>query len=146
MSEQNPPQQLAVPTNRPAEQLPVPAGASPERLPVPAYTDESLRALVKRAESGDQASLPEMRRLLALPGVGATLTLASRVCDALLNKLAGQNLLAREMTAHEVRAMRQELLGPVPTVVERLLVDEVVVAYWISNGSMSAGTLMTIPT
>ena len=129
MSETNPPRQLPVPTNSPVEQLPVPTRASPERLPVPAYTDESLHALVKRAESGDEATLPELRRLLALPGVGATLDLARRVRDTLLDKLTGRNLLNRELVSIEANRLRDELLGTAATPVERLLVEQIVIAW-----------------
>jgi hypothetical protein len=123
------PNQLPVRTNRPAENLPAPTEPPTERLPVPAYTEQSLRALVRRAESGDEKTLPELRRLVGHPGVGDVVGLASRVRSKLLRKLTGENLLVREMTTLEMKTLRQELLGPAPTVIERLLVDEVVVAW-----------------
>lgn len=123
------PNQLPVPMNTPVENLPAPTEPPTERLPAPLYTEQSLRALVKRAESGDTKSLPELRRLVEHPGVNSVIGLARRVRDQLLNKLAGHNLLVREMTVREIDAMRRELLGPSPSVIERLLVDEVVVAW-----------------
>ena len=134
MSEKNPPQQLPALTNSPAEQLPVPTDASPERLPVPKYTEKSLRALVNRAQAGDEKILPELRRLLDLPGVPAIFgDLAGRVRDALLDRLTKVNLLNRELISREARRLGDELLGPAATPVERLLVEQIVVSWLQMN-------------
>jgi hypothetical protein len=93
------------------------------------FTDESFRALVKRAESGDKDSLPELRRMLELPRVAATIDLARRVRDELLDKMTGRNLLNRELVSIEARRLREELLGTAATPVERLLVEQIVISW-----------------
>jgi hypothetical protein len=100
------------------------------QLPAPADTAESIRALVARAQAGDETARPALRRLIDHPRTAAVIGgLADRVRDALLRSFLGQNLLLREVTAREMDRLRAELLGPDPTPVERLLAERVAVGW-----------------
>jgi hypothetical protein len=108
----------------------VPPALPPSQLPAPAHTVDSFCALIRRAEAGDETSLPDLRRLLEDPrAVAAFGDLAGRVRAALLKLVAGTNLLRQELTAREMDRLRADLLGPAPTVVERLLAERVVVGW-----------------
>jgi hypothetical protein len=108
----------------------VPPALPANQLPAPAFTLESATALILRAQAGDAARLPELRRLLDRPGLAEAFTsLAGHVRAALLKMVAGNNLLQRELIAREIDQLKAELLGPAPTAVERLLAERVAVGW-----------------
>jgi hypothetical protein len=109
-----------VTTNKPA-----PAGR-------PATTRDDLAALVRRAEGGDQSSLPALRELLTDPALVDALggDLARQAQLSLILKFSGKNLAFREALPRKLDAIRAELGGPNPSPLERLLADRVA-ACWL---------------
>src|SRR5262249_6343659 len=104
---------------------------APTDAAIPTDRDE-LWALVKRAEKGDAATLPALRKLVQDPanvhlfGGG----LAETVESSFIKGLGGENLVFRTALSRKLEVMRAELLGSDPTPVERLLVERVV-ACWL---------------
>ena len=98
---------------------------------VPKTSDELL-ALADRAQKGDTTALPPLRELLKEPAVVDMLggNLAKQAQLTLINKFSGQNLLFRESLTRKLDLLRDELAGPSPTPLERLLVERIV-ACWL---------------
>jgi hypothetical protein len=94
--------------------------------------DDELRALVNRAQNGDETALPALWDLLKEPAVVDVLggDLAKRAQLTLINKFSGQNLLCKEFLTRKLDLLRDELAGPDPTPLERLLVERIV-ACWL---------------
>jgi hypothetical protein len=103
----------------------------PLRPEPPAERDE-LRRQLERASQGDEASLPELRRILdRSPGLWRYYgDLAAHTVAAWIDLVAGDDLLLRESVALKARKMKAQLLGPDPTPLESLLADRVV-ACWL---------------
>ena len=95
-------------------------------------TPETVHQLLLRARAGDPATVPALRTLLANPAVVDHLggDLARTAQDAMLRAMAGNDLLVREATARKLALLRDELAGPNPSPVERLLVERAV-ACWL---------------
>jgi hypothetical protein len=95
---------------------------------------ERLQRLLRRAEQGDESSLPELRAALAVNewAIKDYGDLGRQAQEAWLQLIAGPNLLLRESVARKAEELRRELAGPDPTPLERLLVDRVV-ASWIQT-------------
>jgi hypothetical protein len=93
---------------------------------------ERLQTLVKRAEQGDESSLPTLRAALdANPWIWERYgDLARQSQAAWLQLIAGPNLLLRESVERKAEQLRAELAGPEPTPLERLLVERVI-ACWL---------------
>jgi hypothetical protein len=92
-------------------------------------TIEDLEALVRRAEAGDESAVPALRRLLLAPRGVDVLggDLAANAGRVLINKHAGQNVLAREALTQKLDRLRAELGAETP--IERLLVDRIVTCW-----------------
>lgn len=99
-------------------------------LAVPTKHDELL-ALAERAEKGDKTTLPALRELLKDPALVDALggDLAEQAQMALLDKFSGQNLLLKESLTRKLDLLRDELAGPSPVPLERLLVDRVITCW-----------------
>src|SRR5262245_29967602 len=95
-------------------------------------THEELRALTDRAQKGDKTALPALRELLKEPAAVDLLggDLAKQAQLTLVTKFSGQNLLFKESLTRKLDLLRDELAGPNPTPLERLLVERVV-ACWL---------------
>lgn len=95
-------------------------------------TTEGIRALLKRAETGDATAVPAIRKLLERPGNVERLggDLAACAQRSFVEAIAGKDLTVREAVAAKLESMRKELLGENPTPVERLLVERVA-ACWL---------------
>ena len=108
------------------------ATTKPAAEPALPKTPDEFRALLKKAEAGDRAVLPVLRKLLDDPAEVEALggNLARLAEDSFVNALGGENLSFKLATIRKLALLRQELLGPSPTPVERLLVDRVV-ACWL---------------
>jgi hypothetical protein len=93
---------------------------------------DELMALTDRAQKGDKTALPALRELLKVPAVVDMLggNLAKQAQLTLINKFGGQNLLFRESLTRKLDLLRDELVGPNPTPLERLLVERLV-ACWL---------------
>jgi hypothetical protein len=76
--------------------------------------------------------MPALRKLLKDPAavdmLGGDLAKQSQL--ALINKFSGQNLLFKESLIRKLGLLREELAGPNPTPLERLLVERIV-ACWL---------------
>lgn len=87
---------------------------------------------LKRADEGDQATLPTLRKLLESPAAVEKLggNLASRAQNALVASICGKRLLDAEALLRKLELLREELGGPSPTPLERLVVERIV-ACWL---------------
>lgn len=108
-----------------------PALKKADESDAPATADQ-LRALLKRTRAGDATALPLVRRLLESPfGIdlfGGDLARLAR--DSFVDALAGGDIGLKEAVGAKMTQLRDELLGPSPAPVERLLVERVV-ACWL---------------
>ena len=112
--------------------LPDPATMSEEKRERRRQALEKWRGLVERAEQGSKDALPAIREVLGdLPELSWRLVnLAKTAEDSLIKEMTSDNdLLAREMLPLQLAAMREELAGPDPSPLERLLVERVVVCW-----------------
>jgi len=108
------------------------AAAKPE----PPAPVQEIKALLKRAENGDQSCLPEIRALLADGEGGDRLTerfgsSADWLRQTLISQAAGKNLLIQEAVKRKLETVRSELEGPNPTPMERLLAERASVCWFI---------------
>jgi len=94
-------------------------------------TPDELVQLLAQAEQGDASVLPVLRTYLdQTPELWQTVgDLAYQAQAALIERASGTNLLLREALGRQLEAMRQDLSGPAPTPLERLLVDRIVVCW-----------------
>ncbi len=101
-----------------------------EKLP---ETRQEINEIVRRAESGDKAVLPVLREMFELGPELANVygDLAKRAQRELIAAMAGENLLMRETVPCKLEDMKEELAGPSPTPLEKLLVERVV-ACWLA--------------
>src|ERR1700712_2338810 len=92
--------------------------------PAPEVLDE-IRAVVGRAKQGDTAVLPRLRELLAdHPVIWQRYgDLAVQAETAWADLAAGTDLHMRECLLRRAEALREELAGPAPSPIERLLVE-----------------------
>lgn len=98
----------------------------------PASTEDEARALLERARAGDRSAVPDVRRILGDPAQVEWLggDLARQATQSMINAAAGEDLVFREAMTRKLELLREELAGPNPTPVERLLVERVV-ACWL---------------
>jgi hypothetical protein len=91
-------------------------------------TIKDLDAFLKRAESGDESTLPELRELFKMPELVEIFggNLAKFTQTQLVKTAAGKNLMYKEALLGNLEMMRSELAGPEPTPVEKLLSDRIV--------------------
>ena len=85
---------------------------------------------LQRAQKGDESTLPTLRKFLATPGVADIHgNLAALLEKKLVDAAAGKNLLFREAITRKLVLLREELAGPSPTPVERLLAEHAAVCW-----------------
>jgi hypothetical protein len=87
--------------------------------------------LLAQAERGDASVLPALRTYLdQTPELWQSVgDLSYQAQAALIERASGANLLLQESLGRQLEAMRQELSGPAPTPLERLLVDRIVLCW-----------------
>src|SRR5262249_22869647 len=113
---------------RPARQTPVREPTDASRTA--ADRQATLAALVDRANCGDRAALADLRGFLdAHPEVWQTCGDLGKCAERAWLELFSQRALGSECIRRHVEQLRADLAGPSPTLVERLLVDRVVVNY-----------------
>jgi hypothetical protein len=93
---------------------------------------EELHDLVERAQKGDRSTLPALHEVLRDPEAVDMLggDLARQAERSLIENAAGDDLSFRVALNRKLELLREELGGPAPTPVERLLVERVV-ACWL---------------
>jgi hypothetical protein len=93
---------------------------------------KEARKFLERAQRGDAATLPALRKILQAPGAVDLFggDLARQAEQSLIAAAAGENLAFKEALVRKLELLRAELAGPNPTPVERLLVERVV-ACWL---------------
>jgi hypothetical protein len=89
---------------------------------------ERLQRLVERAERGDESVLGELRAAL---DVNAWVwerygDLAQQSMAAWLQLIAGSNIMLHESTRRKAEQLREELTGPEPSPLEKLLIERIV--------------------
>jgi hypothetical protein len=93
---------------------------------------EDVDELLRRANQGDETTLPAVRKLLDEQSVFVRVMgdLAARSQNALADRAAGGDLAVREAIRRQLHALRSWLLaGPAPPPVERLLVERVLTGW-----------------
>jgi hypothetical protein len=93
---------------------------------------KEIDKLIQKAEKGDRKVLPALRKLLDThPGlVDFYGNLAAAARDALVKRIGGEkNLAVREVYTRKLDAMGQELAGPSPSPMERLLADRIIMCW-----------------
>jgi hypothetical protein len=102
-----------------------------EQPPAPEILDE-IRSVISRAKQGDTTVLPRLRELLAdHPALWQRYGDLAVLAEAAWADLAaGTDLHLRESLLRRAEALREELAGPTPSPVEKLLVERVV-ATWL---------------
>jgi hypothetical protein len=95
---------------------------------------EEMNEVIKRSQSGDKEVLPVLRLMLEhVPEICDTLgaNLEQTVEDMICSSLGGEeNLGFQEAIRRKMAVMRSELEGPMPSPIERLLVERIV-ACWL---------------
>ena len=93
---------------------------------------EELMRFLQRAQNGDAATLPALRKALKDPAAIKALggDLAWQAEESLVRAMAGKDLAFREALSRKLELLRAELAGPSPSPLERLLVERVV-ACWL---------------
>jgi hypothetical protein len=94
--------------------------------------EQGMAALLKRARAGDTSTLPALREMLRHPEAVAAFggDLAQQAEASLVRAASGDDLAFREALLRKTALLREELQGPAPTPLERLLVERVV-ACWL---------------
>ncbi len=101
---------------------------------------QRLRELATKANAGDEQALFDLRTMLAddrriVEHLG---DLSRRVEATLLEQLAAHDTLTREAVREYLAQLRATLAGPQPTVIERLLVDQVVLCHLVDRQAAHA--------
>jgi hypothetical protein len=94
--------------------------------------EADLLAMVKRANKGDKSALASVREMLKGPR-GADIfggDLARQAELSFIENAGGDQLVFKEALGRKLEILRDELAGPNPTPLERLLVERVV-ACWL---------------
>jgi hypothetical protein len=108
--------------------------------PLPSIeTDEGVTEVLQRAGEGDKAVLPlvkelfdrdrpECRKVLERYG-----NIFHRACWTITDFAAGTNVAVREASIRKIKALRDELAGPNPTPLERILCERVALCWFDAN-------------
>jgi hypothetical protein len=113
--------------------------------PPPAEILKDLQRWTKRATKGDKAARHQLRQLLDRPDCFRLFRdLAGRVREALSRKFAGGDWFVKQLHERELNRLRAELLGPAPTVVERLLAERVAIG-WLEVNTAEYRLAVTDP-
>lgn len=111
--------------------------ASSGKHQIPVDLTAMLKALAEKANRGDPQALADLRRTLdERPEIWETCGNLGRQAElAWIALLAGEQKLTSESIKKYVQRLKADLLGPHPTTVERLLVDDVAVSYLAARHS-----------
>lgn len=92
---------------------------------------EDYGEIIDRAEAGDRSVLPRLREILErFPDIAEELgNLTEMARSALRSRFKRDSLLLGEVLEAEEAALSAEIVGPNPTVLERLLSDQIVLCW-----------------
>lgn len=104
---------------------------NPPTAKKPVATDPD--SFLQRAMKGDASTLPMLRNMLTQQPETVNMlgNLASQTELSLINGAAGDNLAFKESLPRKMRSLRDELAGPNPTPLEKLLVERIALC-WLS--------------
>jgi hypothetical protein len=104
--------------------------ATPAAVAVP-KTQRQRRALLRRAEKGDETVLPVVHELMKDLDLVAFYggNLAVQLVLSVAEKASGDNLAQRAALFHKVRRLKAELAGAAPTPAEELLAERAAVCW-----------------
>lgn len=96
------------------------------KLPLDRYDD-----VLERAKKGDRSVLPQIRELIdAFPSMVDELGDFTQMAQsAMLNNMDGGSVLTREAEERKLVALTEEISGPNPTTLEKLLADQIVLCW-----------------
>ncbi len=102
-----------------------------EQIELSNLTSQEAQDLMKRALVGDQTVLPEVRKIAeAVPRFAEQFgNLGEQVERAVVDRIAGSNLLKKEALTCQLREMHEQLAGPAPSYLEQMLAQEIVVCW-----------------
>jgi hypothetical protein len=100
-------------------------------------TLEWICDLVSRAEEGDESTVPQIRKFIEKDPELVTRYLGADMADlaerSMVRRVAGKNVGYREAAPRKLALLRDELAGPNPTPIERLLVERAVLCWFAVN-------------
>jgi hypothetical protein len=117
----------------------VPAKPTLPTHPGPEAKLEELReykaAILRLAQEGNEETVPQLRKLLADPDFVNRYggNLAATAQKVFAKNIAGDNVLLREAVVRKAELLCDELAGPNPSPIERLLVERVVLCWTYLN-------------
>lgn len=95
---------------------------------------DEFKAVVARAEAGDESSLPMLRAFLDKEFEGfARVNVEKEARHAIIEPLCGKNLMAQELIMREMRRVARELAGDKPTPIEQMLANRAALCWHIVN-------------
>jgi hypothetical protein len=108
------------------EETPMPSRLKIDQLPP--QEQVRLKQVFERARAGDQAVLPDLEKALArYPELWERFgDLGHQALEAWVRLAADKDLAYAEALRHHQQALREELSGPSPSPLERLLVDRLI--------------------
>jgi hypothetical protein len=91
---------------------------------------EELHEFLERAQRGEQTTLPMLQEFLKDPQMMDICgNLAAHAERILIGKFSGKDLAVSEGVRRKLESLRAELAGPLPTPLERLLVERIGVCW-----------------
>ena len=92
---------------------------------------QDIQAILKRATEGDTSVLPEVKKLVAAAPEVATKVgdVGKQVERALIDQIAGHDLLMKETIPLQLQAMYEQLAGPNPSYLEQMWAHDIVICY-----------------
>jgi hypothetical protein len=110
-----------------------------KKLPAPRPTIDTpkgVKAVLDRAEEGDETVLPLVRKLLdrdtreggTMVELNGNIYLHAR--DAIIRQATGKKIAIQEAIRQKINAVRDDLAGPNPTALERILCERVALCWF----------------
>jgi hypothetical protein len=92
---------------------------------------DNFESLISRASKGDTSTLPRIRELLLHNEMIGILggDMVRNTENTLIGAAAGKDLMVREALKRKLAVMRDELAGPTPTPLDKLLIDRIVLSW-----------------
>jgi hypothetical protein len=105
--------------------------AKKQTEPLPPNTEE-IEKVLKRAQAGDDSVLPALQQMIEKDMFTESAgNLAVQFQHTLIRNAAGNNLLFSEAASRKMDQLRKELAGDKPSILERLLIERIVLC-WLS--------------